>query len=1264
MTPDAPGTAAPAGDLARARGEEARAPHDDAQARAEALDPRRSFIVRAPAGSGKTALLTQRLLRLLAEAETPEEIVAITFTRKAAAEMRERLLGALRLGERDTAPDAPMERALWPLARAALANGAARGWSVVRHPNRLHIQTIDGFCHALARRHPWRSGLGGPVQTAEDAEPLYREAARATLRLLDSRGDAQRAASQAVAHLLRHRDVQVDQVEDLLVRMLARRDQWLRHLFGGADGGAAFRKELERALARIVVAALKELREEAERAALRLAPENPRAPGPPGPVGRELARRLARLARYAAKTADAQLAEVLAPGADLSDLPGSEPEALAGWRAIRTLLLTQSGEWRKRAGVTVRIGFPPGKPGTLEAARKADLQNLLSALAAEEPFRERLAQLERLPSPAYTDAQWETLSALVTLLRQAVTSLRERFGSAGVVDFVEIAQAAERVASEPGWSAEAGIRHLLVDEFQDSSHAQYRLIEQVTANWRPGDGRTLFLVGDPMQSIYRFREADVGLFLAAERDGIGSLRPEALRLERNFRSVPGIIESNNRTFAAVFPPQPDALRGAVTYAPSQAARVAGPAATGPVAAALGPVAAGQLGPGVHLHPIVVEADAEDDAAREADVVAELAHTALDQQPESSVAILVQARSHLEAILPALARARVPVQAVALNPLDHQPAVLDLLSLTRALLYPGDRIAWLAVLRAPWCGLGLGDLEALALGTAAQGTVGVDNVAPAAPGEEERAPERTPPESTRWDRTLWDCIGAADTLPGLSPSARTRLRRLQFALAPAVADVGRQPLRRTVEAAWLALGGPACVAPADDGDVRSFLDLLEGIEAEGVAPSPEELGRRLAGRRSAPGAVAGPVVQVMTIHEAKGLEFDTVILPGLHRSTARDTRPLLRWLEHPTDQGSDLVLAPIPAAGSEPDAIHRYLDDVELARTRNERQRLLYVACTRAKEQLHLIGVARTSGLAAGQASGAVGLKAPRAGTLLAALWPTVEAGFAAVQPAQASSARAVSRQGEFPGGLPEPAPLLGLPLTRLRLAADWTLPPLPPRVAAHEPAPVPLPAAEPVVFDWAGPEARLVGTVVHALLQRIAREGFGPWEGLALQGQHAAGLPKTGREEAVAKLLIRTGLVGPTLGPAKERVLRALRQALADPRGRWVLGPHGEAQEEWELTARVDGRPRRMTLDRTFVDADGVRWVVDYKTGSHLGGSLDEFLDRERERYRPQLERYARALRALEPRRPIRCGLYFPLAPSPQGTGGWRDWEFSPLDPI
>ena len=129
------------------------------------------------------------------------------------------------------------------------------------------------------------------------------------------------------------------------------------------------------------------------------------------------------------------------------------------------------------------------------------------------------------------------------------------------------------------------------------------------------------------------------------------------------------------------------------------------------------------------------------------------------------------------------------------------------------------------------------------------------------------------------------------------------------------------------------------------------------------------------------------------------------------------------------------------------------------------------------------------------------------------------------------------------------------------------------------------------------------------------------------------------------------GVAPDELGDATVTAQRALRQALEDERGRWILDRHTDARNEWPLTLYTD-RPLHYVIDRSFVDDDGVRWIVDYKTGEH-GDDPDAFLDRERERYREQLENYARIVYELE-QRPIRLALYFPLFPD------WRVWDYTP----
>src|ERR1035441_1580500 len=157
----------------------------DAEQRRRALDPERSFLVQAPAGSGKTELLNQRFLSLLARVDQPEAVLAITFTKKAAGEMRTRIVKALR----DSAGPRPAEghKALtWELARAVQERSAATGWDLFSNPARLRIRTIDSLCAGLTRQMPWLSRMGAPPEIVEAPGELYVEAARRTIELLET----------------------------------------------------------------------------------------------------------------------------------------------------------------------------------------------------------------------------------------------------------------------------------------------------------------------------------------------------------------------------------------------------------------------------------------------------------------------------------------------------------------------------------------------------------------------------------------------------------------------------------------------------------------------------------------------------------------------------------------------------------------------------------------------------------------------------------------------------------------------------------------------------------------------------------------------------------------------------------------------------------------------------------------------------------------------------------------------------------------------
>ena len=1137
----------------------------DLRAREAALSPTRSFIVQAPAGSGKTELLIQRYLGLLATVNEPEEIVAITFTRKAAAEMRERVLRALADVAAGKAPESEHERRTQGLAGAALARDTARGWRIADSPARLRIQTIDSLCAALTRQMPMLSKFGSQPESIEDAGALYAEAAWATVDLIEAKD----AAADYVERLLVHLDNNVARVEELLIEMLRRRDHWLRHVMANerAELEGALVAERRAAIGR--AQALLPLRERAE---------------------------LFAIANYSLGNRGLALLEAF-PGGDDAQ----------GWASLADLLLTGNGSWRAR--VDKRHGFPAGAAGKEWKERLA----MLIATLADERLGVALADARRLPPAAYSEAQWELLEAITGLLKRAVGQLKLVFQSRGQVDFTEVSQRALLALEDSAGPTDLAlrldyqIRHLLIDEFQDTSISQFELIARLTAGWTPDDGRTLFAVGDPMQSIYRFREAEVGLFLRARAEGIGSVVLAPLELSANFRSQAGIVAWVNQAFAQVMPEREDIASGAVAYTASQAVH---PLLDGAAVEVHALFAGAERSEAEEVAQLVAGIAA---ASAESEKRASAAAANAESKKRASIAILVRGRNHLREIVPQLKQAGLAFRAIEIDRLDDRPVVQDLVALTRALAHRGDRLAWLAILRAPWCGLTLADLHALA-------------GAEAMPGDALSEPLAS-------QSTIWELLHDPARLAALTPDGRARLERVRSVLAAALAARQRSSLRDAVEGCWLALGGPACAASATElEDAETYLDHLESEEEAGAIVDFEAFEQSLDQLYAQPDLAAGEdAVQIMTIHKAKGLEFDHVIVPGLGKRPPAEGKKLFLWMERPAQAdasaprtagaGTKLLLAPIEETGADGDAIYAWIKQLAAEKAGHEDGRLLYVAATRAKQRLHLFGETRL--LAEGEVQTP---RAPDARSLLAKLWPAVSAEFQRTAAACAPPLTIADAEGE---AMPDQS--------LRRLASAWVLPEAPPALAWHAPSETAR-AQDEVEYSWVGETARHVGSVVHRWLQTIAEDELNGWDAARVAAMHAAF-----RNELAAR-----GVEDTQLAPGSARVATALANALADPRGRWLLGPQRDARNEYRLTALVEGERRKLVIDRSFTDGNGKRWIVDYKTSGHEGTNVDGFLDQEQERYRAQLERYAQALARDDA---AMLGLYFPL------LAGWREWS-------
>ena len=1087
----------------------------DARERARALDVSRSFIVQAPAGSGKTELLIQRYLALLAKVELPEQIVAITFTRKAAAEMRRRVLVALERAATEAIPEEPHRAKTHALASAALERARDQNWGLDLQPQRLRIDTLDAMNAWLAQQLSVLAGGAAGADVIDNPLSCYRLAVQRTLEGLDGTN----GLATALQTLLRGLDNDAGRLERLLLELLPKRDQWLPYLAAEAD--SALRHDLEAAIERLVeesLAGVAERLSSGVRAVL-----------------------VPTLRHVAAHATDAAMAD--AAKAWLGRDAALEPRAqlLDAWRALPELLLTRTGTWRKT--LYKKHGF-----GSEHAQVTARLKRFLADHEDDTVLAAAIDGIRALPDAAYADHDWILLVSLKRTLIHLVAELKLVFAQRHVVDFVELALGAQQALghvddpSELLLALDRRIQHLLVDEFQDTSHTQLRLLTLLTAGWQESDGRTLFMVGDPMQSIYRFRQADMSLFLKTKSRGLGAVHCEPLLLESNFRSAPAVVSWVNDTFASIFPPKDDIGEGAARFHACRAIR------------------SEQPGQAVFRHGLRTS-----EPAAEIDKVVEILSQERAERPDRSVAVLVRSRSHLTGLQEALRAGGLAAHAVELEAPNQRQVVQDLLGLTRAMTHLADRIAWLAVLRAPWCGLTWQDLERLSAADA--------------------------------ERTVWDLMHDGSATATLSADGRERLLDMRGILAGAFERRAAQPFERWIEQTWRALGGAATLENAEDAAaVERYFGTLAGLVDDGDLDDPVGLDESFAEPHGHGDPPREAGIEIMTIHRAKGLEFDTVILLGLARRLPAEQARALYWLERTAENGSeDLLLAPMSPVDGSTNGLADFIRQAEEVRDRAETMRLLYVATTRARDRLHL--VARLN----------ADVARPTARSLLEFLWPQFEGLFP--EPDERPQFAAIEPEAFVP---------------RLRRLRD-----------------VGMPVSDIVVNDvavtrpeflWAGHAAAQVGTVVHAELQEIGQGDLLRWSREIIRE----------RRPRYQRALALLGVDEDELAASTARVVEALCAVLEDPQGRWLLKPRAISESELPLTLVGQNGLEHVRIDRTFVDDDDIRWIVDFKTSSHEGGDPRAFLDSEVERYEEQLSRYAAAMARIDAR-PLRVGLYFPL---------------------
>jgi ATP-dependent exoDNAse (exonuclease V) beta subunit len=1042
-------------------------------------------------------------------------------------------------------------------------------------------------------QQPLLSGLGGGLAIAEIPSDLYRDAARLTLAEIDHGPEELQAGIEC---LLDWRANNLHELEEQLITMLGTRDRWMQNfVFDSGIDEVTLRAGLERPFARAAVQAL-------------------------GHISSLLSAddwsEINSLAQFASGNLAGERFGALA-GSSTPNGPFSADDetALANTVAIyqdlASFVMTQGETFRRQ--VTKNDGFPAtAKP---EKARMLELISVLSILPG---FGAALIAVGNLPPLHFTDDEWRIIRACFVLLRYAAAHLKGIFAKTGKVDFIEVAQiaqlalsATEGIAGEGAFAIADGIQHLMVDEMQDTSRRQHNLLAGLVSHWNEGEGRTCFVVGDPLQSVYFFRDADIELFSRVEKVGLElpgdrQLSFELAQLVANFRTAPRLVDHLNSMFASIFANDDGS---GLHYAPAGAAREDMAPTTGPTSHFK-----------VHLEFVPASssletADAVEAKRKQITSIVELIKSyepriadAIQHKEKFRIAVLGRARKALLPIAAALRAEGIPFRAIDLEPLAERSEVIDALQLARALLNPEDRVAWLGVLRAPWCGLSLADIHQL---TSADDPALLNQPIPNVAGKRIHLLSANAQESVQ--RVL-DVTAEASYLRASEPS---------------------QSLGVWLEFIWLRLGGDACV----DAQSRSNLDLLWTVIDQLPNAEQDLLGSALESALSKlmaqpdPEASSDHGVQLLTIHKSKGLEYEVVILPELQGHGGATRSSMLSWCErgiNSRDGVTEFLIAPNQAKGTEGGAAKKWVDSVYRERETQEMRRLLYVAATRAREELHLF--ARPGYKEVGDGSRTLSIPSDN---LLAVAWPAIEGEvlrqFLSWQPSLPNIAAAQVQTIEDAS-----------PAIIRRLCAGFTASEAS-RGGLSLSGDSPATATELYARASGGIESRVRGRAIHGLLKTLTlKRSKLSWD--------QARLALFDEKPRLIAQIRSSGLSCSDAALMADAAMAVVLATSNDPIGQWVLDPHIEGVSEVPWTGLLGGEIRNVQADRVFrggmeplEQGDSVWWIVDYKTTQSPAGDLDTALAASRTVYAPQLETYARVLRQLRGVDiPVRVGLYYP----------------------
>ena len=819
----------------------------DHQVRKKALG-QGSFIVQAPAGSGKTSLLVKRFLNRLLDVKSPKEVLALTFTNKAAAEMAQRLKEALE----GKSEDNEIKKIVEKISKHALKNKWDEGYI-----DSLMVMTIDKLALRLIKQTPILSSSGVNFLTDEDPDDLYRETIRETI------------TSNAENHLLfKYFDYDYHKLTEQLLALISKRDQWLPIVSGLLRSND---KNIEEIYGTYYTNELNIWVEEKIK---------------PNFTNEDL-KELEIIVSYLADNKNIDRKDKLRSSINYEF-----------WFYIRDLILTKSGK-QIRKKIDTSSGFPATNEG------KEIKERLLKLIELKINKFNILIDFFNVTHHKNIVDIYPLITPFCLLLIDMVTRLNEKFKERRIIDFTQIMGNAVEALRDTHLPLilDQNISHILVDEFQDTNESQLIFIELLTQNFAGNPEKSFFAVGDPMQSIYRFRKAEVEIFSRVQKNGISDLKLTSLFLKVNFRSNKNIIDWLNNSFSKAFPLIDDSDEGSVPYSSCESSN-------------------DNLEGGMEL--IALTCDTKSKTAQyeaEALYVLNLIKDTRKSNPDASIAVLTRSKAHLSELITLINKkdTSIPIDAIEMSKILSNQTFQDILCLTKALFDFSDRTNWIAALKSPWCGLSINDLVLLF--------------------EKDHK------------SLVWELINNIDNTSRLDKNSARRLRSFVEVIRENIQYRGRISHRYFVEGIWRQLNGEESMVDSNDiQNIDLFLELLEEA-SEILSIDFIKLERLIENKFISKTSIQKNSIKFLTIQKSKGLEFDHVIIPNLNKRTRNEESDLVLY---------DKSTLSIKNPGSDKN-LHSYHAYKERKRLDNEKIRLLYVAMTRAKNKCYLIGTVKKEG---------------------------------------------------------------------------------------------------------------------------------------------------------------------------------------------------------------------------------------------------------------------------------------------------------------